>query len=46
MNHLIPNLYGEYEEVQKAATQEVPEADPSDRLQISHDKKSIQTVTR
>ena len=29
-----------------AATQEVPEADPSNRLQLSHGKKSTQTVKR
>ena len=29
-----------------AATQEVPEADPSDRFQPSHGKKSVQTVKR
>ena len=40
MNHLIANLHGEYEVVQKtAATQEVPEVDPSDRLQLNHGKK-------
>ena len=40
MNDLIPNLHREYEVVQKrAATQEVHEADPSDRFQLSHGKK-------
>ena len=39
MNHLIPNFYGEYEVVQNTtATQDVPEADPTDRLQRSHGK--------
>ena len=30
----------------RAATQEVPKANPSDRFQLSHGKKSVQTVKR
>ena len=40
MNYLIAVLYGEYEVTEKrAATQEVSEAEPRNRLQLSPSKK-------
>ena len=40
MNHLIANLYGEYEVVQKTGCDSRSSGSPpSDRLQLSHGKK-------
>ena len=40
MDHLIPSLYGKYEVLKNyVVSQETPQADQSDRLQLKHNNK-------
>lgn len=40
MDHLIPSLYGKYEVLKNyVVSQETPQADQSDRLELNHNNK-------